>query len=202
MKIKTLSILATIAILAVIIVSNSLGSDETKPKTRTNKEVHLVNNNEHHKKIKEIISKPVEENTIPMAKAVSKEKLMGHLNKEYGIREDILRYIEREVPDNEMAKKAAIKYAQKWNFIYYKATQEEAIKEANQQLITLDCLRLALKTDERMAISRGISELMRNTPERDKYLWDISSKYFGGKAFGNEPISDDELKRICESGDY
>lgn len=128
--------------------------------------------------------------------------LMGPINKEYGIREDILRYIEKEIPDNGMAKKAAIKYAQKWNFIYYQATPEEAMKEVNQQLITLDCLRYALKTDKPMPITKGIRKLMRNTPERDKYLWEISTKYFGWKIIEHDPIQEEKLKNICETGKY
>lgn len=44
--------------------------------------------------------------------------------------------------------------------------------------------------------------LMRNTPEREKYIRDISYKYFGGKIIQQKQMSDEELKNVCEKGDY
>src|SRR4029077_5668630 len=86
------------------------------------------------------------ENTTDAKQVLSEEKLReleGHINKEYGIREDILRYIEKEIPpENEKAKKAAIKYAERMNFIYYHANQKEALEADPKEYLALRCLSL------------------------------------------------------------
>lgn len=201
MKVKILIviIMMLIAFSAIMsIASRSVNIDQNKQSVSKNIEKIT---NKHHTRIKPN-KLPVSQSNESKNLKVSLNELQGYINKEYGIREDILRYIEREIPNNEMAKKAAIKYAQKWNFIYYKATPEEAMKAAEQQFITLKCLRYALKTHEPLSITDGIDKLMRNTPERDKYMWDVSAKYFGLKIIGHDHINAEEIKKICETEVY
>jgi hypothetical protein len=197
MKVKILTGIIVIAISATIIISTTSRSQNTAPE-----QAQSFSQDNQQQLLKPINEPKSEKNQQVANPKVSLKELEGHINKEYGIREDILRYIEKQIPNNEMAKKVAIKYAQKWNFIYYKATPEEAIKEAAQQLIILDCLRYALKTDKPMAITKGIRMLMHNTPERDKYLWQISTKYFGRKIIEQDQISEEKLKNICETEKY
>jgi len=201
MKVKILIviIMMLIAFPAIMsIASRNVNIDQNKQNVSEN--IEKITNKHHTQKKPNKL--PISQSNESKNLKISLNELQGYINKEYGIREDILRYIEREIPNNEMAKKAAIKYAQKWNFIYYKATPEEAMKEVTQQLITLDCLRYALKTDKPIPITDGISKLMRNTPERDKYMWDVSSKYFGWKIIEQDTMSEEKLKKICETGDY
>lgn len=133
---------------------------------------------------------------------VSLEELAGHINKEYGIREDILRYIEKEIPaDNEKAKKAAITLAQKMQFIYYKATQDEALEAAKIQSRALECLSHLLPQTW-LDISRDMEKLMRNTPERDNHMWDIDQRYFSWKVLGTGISSTEQMKEICKSGNF
>ena len=130
------------------------------------------------------------------------KELEGHINKEYGIREDILRFIEREIPaENEKAKYAAIRYAQASNIIYYHASQTEVIKTANKKIIALNCLANCYEDDEWLKISRGISQLMHNTPLRDQHMWEIDKKFFGWKVVGNG-VSTNKLKEICDSKEF
>ncbi len=138
----------------------------------------------------------------PVNPNITKEELMGHINQEYGIREDILRYIEKEIPaNNELAKKAAITLAQKMQFIYYGATEEEALKAARIESIARECLGHMLP-DDWLKISRGIGDLMRNTPERDKYMWHIDETYFSWKILGTGISSTEKMKEICQSGNF
>ncbi len=194
---KLLASIIVIAITAAISLFSVSRSENIKqPEVHHSKHVERI---AHKTSVSKTENKP----SVPENRPPSLEKLAGHINKEYGIREDILRYIEREIPNNEMAKKAAIKYAQRLNFIYYKATKEEAMKVIKQQWITLKCLRYALKTDKPLSITDGIDNLMNNTPERDKHIWDIDQSYFGWKAIGGfRSMSEEELKEICEAGNY
>jgi len=146
------------------------------------------------------------ENTIEAKQILPEAKLReleGHINKEYGIREDILRFIEKEIPpENAKAKKAAIRNAELSNFIYYHANQKEALEADQKEAITLDCLGYALPDQEWLKISRGINKLMRDTQERDEHMWDIDKRYFGWKILGNGGLTDKQVKVLCESGDY
>ena len=137
---------------------------------------------------------------LPEAKL---RELEGPINKEYGIREDILRFIEREIPvENEKGKHAAIRYAQESDYIYYHANQNEALKAITRKIIALDCLSYFLKDDEWLKISRGISKLMCDTKERDEHMWDIDKRYFGWKVLGNGGLSTKQIEELCESGKF
>lgn len=129
-------------------------------------------------------------------------ELEGHINKEYGIREDILRFIEKEIPvENEKAKHAAIRYVKNSNFIYYHANQKEALKENSKQMITLECLSKIIP-DKYIALTRQIDKLMRDTKERDSHLWDIDKRYFGWKVLNNGGLSTKQIDELCESGNF
>lgn len=172
-------------VLAALLMSGITRSQDIKPDIPLNTPIHFNNPTEKQESI------------------VTNPDLMGHINREYEIREDILRYIERTIPtDNEVAKRAAIKYAQKWQFIYYKATKEEALKEANNQLVVLQCLQYAMHSNEPLPIVDGINKMMRDTKERDSHMWRIDQDYFSWQVIGHETLNDDELKEVCEKGDY
>lgn len=204
MKVKTLTGIVIVVLLGTVIMSTSRSENIAQQKEESFPEqVERIAS-------KNLDQKPDNKPTIsewnhqPINPTISLKELAGHVNKEYGIREDILRYIEKEIPpNNEMAKKAAIKYAQASQFIYYKATQEEAIKAVTKKLISLDCLRYALKGDEDpIAVPKYIAKLMRNTPERDKHMWYIDEHYFGWKVLGYGDLSTEQILKMCENGDY
>ncbi|MDA8562208.1 hypothetical protein N9L02_03775, partial [Gammaproteobacteria bacterium] len=130
------------------------------------------------------------------------KKLAGQINKEYRIREDILRYIEKNIPaDNQKAKNAAIKIAQRLQLIYYGATKEEALKLFEKQSLALRCLTYSLPNDW-VETAEGIHKLMRNTSERDAHMWEISKSYFSGKILWSGNLSTQQKKDLCEQGNY
>jgi hypothetical protein len=129
-------------------------------------------------------------------------ELEGHINKEYGIREDVLRFIEKEIPaENEKAKHAAIRYAETMNFIYYHANQKEALEAMSKEYLALRCLSLFLN-DFYIQFTKNIESIMRNTTERDEHMWDIDKRFFGWKVIKGHGLSDKKEKEVCESGDY
>lgn len=206
MKVKILTgiIIAAISLTAIMSTA-SRSENSTLPKEETLLEqIERVASKNFAQKPDNKVNKPVESewNHQPINLNISMEELAGNINKEYGIREDILRYIEKEIPpNNELAKKAAIKMSQKMQFIYYKASQEEALKAVKTQFIAHECLSKVLP-DSWIDISRGIDKLMRNTPERDKHMWHIDETYFGWKVLGTGISSTQKMNEICASGSY
>lgn len=131
-----------------------------------------------------------------------KKELEGDINREYGIREDILRFIEKEIPtDNVKAKNAAIKYSKYSRTIYYEANEKEALELSKKESLALECLAKALP-ENWIKLSDGIQSLMRNTSERDKHMWDIDKKYFSWKVLGNGGLTTSEVKEKCAMENY
>lgn len=194
-------------VIGIVFIAFSLSKNEKPAVTKKiNKEDEFIN---HIESTAQELFKPQKNNSgsklnnkspSPLSKEKLKE-LKGNINKEYGIREDILRYIEKEIPaTNEKAIKAALTYAQTEQFIYYGATPEEAIIADKKALISLHCMGEAI--DNYIEISRGLDKLMRNTPERDEHMWDIDERYFGWKVLGFGDTSLRQLKEICEKGEF
>lgn len=167
----------------------------------------------HSETIKKSIETPQENNNASIAihenqdtsitPRISLDELAGHINKEYGIREDILRYIEKEIPrTNKQAFDAAIKLAADSHFIYYKATKEEALQRVKRTFIATHCFNQSLSRIEAHRIYQGINKMMRDTPEREQHIWHIDESYFGWKMVGFGNTSSDELKQMCETGNY
>jgi hypothetical protein len=200
MKIKIASALILFTVLITILISTTTHSQHSTDVAEKDFAKHFegVTTNSFIKK------ESIEEKNLMKISANSLEILVGRVNKEFGIREDILRYIEKEIPpENEKAKKAAITYAQTSQFIYYEATNEEAIKAVTKKLISLECLRDALKGDEDpIAVPKYIAKLMRNTPERDKHMWDVDKRYFSSKLMSYGSFSDAKIKEMCAEGNY
>lgn len=204
MKMKILTSIIVVAISATVIISTTSRSDNTRQSEEEvfPQQIERIASKNFSQKLD---NKPTiqEWDHQPINPNISMEELAGPINKEYNIREDILRYIEKEIPaNNVIAKEAAIKYAQAEQFIYYKASQKEAIKTVSRQIIALKCLRYSIHTNEPKMVTRNIDKLMRNTPERDKHMWHIDETYFGWKVLGHEPITKAKLKEICETGNY
>src|SRR6476620_9402501 len=101
-------ILTAIFIAAISIIAIMSTASRSQNKTQGEDQ----NFSQHIEKVATKIFAQKKPNMLPIPESnqstnsVFLEKLAGHINKEYGIREDILRYIEKEIPDNEMAKKA------------------------------------------------------------------------------------------------
>jgi hypothetical protein len=199
MKVKILTGFIIAAISVTAIVSTASRSEN---KTADEEESFP----QHIEKVatKLFAEKKANKSPIPVAsQKVSLEELAGYINKQYGIREDILRYIEKEIPpNNEKAQKAALKYAERSQFIYYKATQAEALEAYKEGSLALECLSYALPNRGWIDVSRGIEKLMRDTPERDKRMWYVDENYFGWKVLGSGNLSTKQKKRLCETGKY
>lgn len=132
----------------------------------------------------------------------NKQELEGRIKNEYGIRDDVLRFIEQNVPaDNKEAVTAAIKLAQYDNQTYYhSANAEEAVVWARKGMLALRCLRQALPKVW-VGVAEGMGKLMHNNSDRDKYMWDVDEKYFGWKVLGTGLTESGERKK-CEAGDF
>lgn len=132
----------------------------------------------------------------------SNGKLEGSVTNKFGIRDDILQFIEREIPEkNSSALIAAIKLAHYDNKIYYHTTnQEEAIKLSKKEALALSCLENALP-NEWQTLAEGVRKLMRNNPARDKHIWNTDEKYFSWKVLGTG-LTDNEEKERCDSGNF
>lgn len=141
--------------------------------------------------------------TAPAKPAPTKQELMGEITNREGIRDDILQYIVKAIPpENEKAVQAAVKVAKYDQDMYYQVTsKEEAIEAAKKYSVALDCLGHAYP-DEGLKISKEISRLLGDTPERNKYQWDIAHKYYAWQVLGNGGLTDDQVKEKCEKGDF
>jgi hypothetical protein len=135
----------------------------------------------------------------PLNLSESTSTLEGTITNSFGIRDDILEYIVKNIPENkESALRAAIKLAQNQNFIYYKLESEEALKLEDNNALLDGCLIIFLGN---VNISMGIDSLMRNTPERDAHMWKIDREYFGWKVIGSGLSIADE-KAACLKGNF
>jgi len=129
-------------------------------------------------------------------------ELEGRIHNEYGIRDDVLRFIEIHIPpDNKEGLKAAIKYAQYENQIHYHAkTQEEALALDKKAWVALTCLGMALPNawDE---VTTGAGKLLNDTPERREHIHEVDQRFFAWKSLGSD-LTHAEEEAKCKSGDY
>lgn len=149
---------------------------------------------------------------------LTKEKqaeLEGNTHNQYGIRQDILQFIEENVPkDNPKAFEAAIKLAQYENQIYYHAKdQKEALMLVKKNSLASRCLMEAFPNDptrfvngvrvkwEWEKIYEGITKRMNDTAARDKHMWDIDETYFSWQLIGTGLTSAEENER-CAAGNF
>lgn len=132
----------------------------------------------------------------------SLKALEGELDNEFEIRRDILRYIEQEIPsDNINAKTAAIKMAYYQNQVnYHSNTASEAIAWFSKFSLAMRCLSES-DLDDWSRISIGIIRLMKNTPERDKHEWQVIDKFFGGRILGTG-LNDHEERMKCKAESF
>ena len=134
---------------------------------------------------------------------VSLKELEGTITNRYGIRDDIVRYIERNMPKgNPIIDTATFKFAAITNEIYYHTSEKDAMEKAQTQFIALQCLRKQMSMVEWDKFTDGINNMMNDTPERKKHTKDIDNKYFGWKIFTVKISDDEKLKIVCESGNY
>jgi hypothetical protein len=133
----------------------------------------------------------------------SQNPLIGNITNELGIRDDILEYIIKTVPQNKpLALKAALQIAQNNQIIYYgDITQQEAISLENNNYLVGWCLLQYLGDKPNLDLSRGMENLLRNTKERDDHLWGIDRKFFSWKVLGSGLSTDEENAR-CEKGEF
>ena len=131
------------------------------------------------------------------------QRLQGRITNLFGIRDDVLEFIIKNVPnDNEKAKIAAIKLAQSDYKIYYgNVSQVNALLLANHSVLIGYCLMKYLPNNEDLKITRGIEKIMMDTKERNQYMWAIDRKYFSWKVIGSGlSIADENI--ACEQGDF
>ena len=203
-----------ILILSVILASvgliKSYSNMTDTPEVPQKTQINLVNSEDHHKnsipqrKI-ENIAKPAFESAElkkEQTTTLNMKELEGSSRNEYGIRDDILRFIEVNVPqDNKKALAAAIKAAQYQNQVYYHSTnQKEAIEYFKKEMLAVNCFANALPNDW-IKIRKGIRDLMSNNAEREKHMWEVIDKYFTGKALGTG-LNDFEEAEKCKSGNF
>lgn len=144
--------------------------------------------------LKQELTKPVTE---------SLASLSGTITNSLGIRDDILDFIIKTVPEsNTLAMRAVIKFAQQQQLIYYgNLTQQQVLDVANKQMLVLECLMKYLSGNQGLLAMREIDKLMRNTPQRDKWLWYVDRHVFGWRVIGSGLSAGDE-DAACKNGEF
>lgn len=132
--------------------------------------------------------------------AESVAKLEGKITNPFGVRDDILEFILKNVPnDDPRIMKASIEKAQLNQSIYYDdISAKDALKLANKDSLLTTCLRIYTTN---YSIENGIDKLMRNTKARNAHMWEVDRKYFSWKIVGSGLSVADENK-ACEKGDF
>lgn len=149
-------------------------------------------------------SKLMSSNIVSMSKlSESQGLLQGSITNPLGIRDDILDYIIKTVPNNnESALRAAIKLAQNDQLIYYGGlTPEQALKLADNDVLLQICLGVYLPDNNSIRLTSNMDSLLRNTKARNKHMWDIDHKYFSWKVIGSG-LNNDEENKACAEGDF
>lgn len=138
----------------------------------------------------------------------SQVALIGKITNSFGIRDDILEYIIKNIPNNnESAIRAAIKLTQYRQQIYYgNPTELEALALSAKEELAIECLSEYLQkpnedifygTDQAFKVVK----MLRNNKARDAYMWDINRKYFSWKVLGTGLTMAGE-KIACAKGEF
>lgn len=199
-KLKLLVLGVGIVLVIILIVRFNERSDK---KLHTHNESLVVQLKAGGKTVK-----PIEENIITDIGSSQKEtmssmqELEGEITNQYDIRNDILQFVEGNVPENNKnASEAAIKLAQYANKIYYHSfSSEEAMALSKKENIALACLDKALPKGW-LKISEGIGGLMRNTEAREKHMWEVSEKFLSWQVIGTG-LNDREVDEKSKSGNF
>ncbi|GEM_PF-2852039 len=194
----TIIIILAIAIVAIVVVM--LYRNETSDNPVANKAIESVADKKVSHEFQDL-AQPENKRPLPSP------DLVGPVHNQYGIRDDILTYIENTIPHwNKDAWKAATTIAVARQDLYYKAqTDQEANAASDRIVFATQCLALEFPPDSNKAylIFKKIEELMENTRERRIYVWEVSDKYFAGKSHRKPlDISDEKLQQKCKAVDY
>jgi hypothetical protein len=140
-----------------------------------------------------------------LTKSHAEESLFGNMNKSYGVREDIVAFIQSKIPRyNSEAIKAAFIIARQEQILYYEATTpEEAAKAVQKIIIANECMRQAFENKvSSYLIYKDIENLMQNNKERMNHTWAVNEKFFAKNHYQFKSYEGDELKKLCMSGEY
>ena len=131
----------------------------------------------------------------------SLEELRGVSTNPFGIRDDILQYIFTNIPEsNESATRAAIKFMQYAQEIYYgDHTESEIMLVHQREGLAIGCLMDYYPQD--LDISLKIMNKMSDTKARDNHMWVIDRKYFSWKVLGTGLNISEEIE-VCEKGTF
>lgn len=144
----------------------------------------------------------IESTTNNKNMSIKMRELQGTITNPLGIRDDILDYIINNVPqDNSLVIKAVIRIAQTDQKIYYgNITKQEALLINKKEMLAQTCLMRYLpnKWDK---IVTDLDKLLRNSKKRDKYMWDLDTKYFGWEVLGTGYTVGEE-NELCEKGEF
>ncbi len=133
----------------------------------------------------------------------SLDRLIGSLDLNYNIRNDILTYINNSVPILSSPWKALIKIAQNQNFLYYSAkTYSEASQVVTENSVAQRCLNMSYNDDRGYTLFKHIEDMMGDTQERRDHIFSVSTYFFSRNGFEHKKIKTSELTNMCESGNY
>lgn len=137
------------------------------------------------------------------------EDLRGPITNPFGIRDDILEYIVKNIPsNNESAVRAAIKMMQYQQAIYFdNPSESEALVLNSKRNLSFKCAYKYLHQASNKDILADIDDaakvlkLMRNNQACDNYMSEISRKYFSWKVLGTGlTVADEEI--ACQRGEF
>lgn len=138
---------------------------------------------------------------IPRAKA--QQDLAGVITNSYGVRDDILDYILKTIPEsNALARTAAIKFAGYEQMIYYgNITSQEAIALANKEVLIRSCLSYYLPNHSSTNFTRKMNKLLRNTKARDAHIWAVDTQVFSS-SYISSGLSVAAETAACAKGEF
>ncbi len=117
--------------------------------------------------------------------------------------DQILIYINNTVPAFSIPWNAFIKIAHNQQFLYYRAsTNEEADKAIKENEVAIKCVSKEYEDNKDYDIFKHIEEMMADTEERRRHIFEVSNKFFGHRGWKHDKISKKELDSKCASGDY
>ncbi len=207
---KKVKIITLVSIVTVAIVSLACASMNNKTNELLSNQVTKQSISKWQLKAPQLFNNVgfnslIESGVIDNNLSESMVQLQGVITNPFGIRDDILEYIlANTASHDDKLLRASIRLAQSDQQIYYGSniTNEIALAYNKKGCLMVSCISQYMGNLNNWSnYVIGMDKLMRNTKERDKYMWYIDRKYFSWKILGSGLSVADE-KIACEKGDF
>lgn len=131
------------------------------------------------------------------------KELAGKITNQYGVRDNVLAYIEKTIPENQkLIRRAAISLAADDQKIYYgMITKSEGLKLFNHSLLVGTCISIFMKDNLFINFLRELSTIRHISKANIKHENYISHDVYG--SFGmTTGLSLPEEEKLCKEGKF